>query len=146
MPPQRQSIAKSQADIIALTETKLRENELYQYINIDGYKFIHKDSPTLAGGVGLYIKNSISFYCLLKYKHTVDLHFIENLWIKIENKNKKIYVGVVYRQLVSFPERIELFSNGITIIFHALNNKKSESYILRDLKINLLQLKFNSQI
>ena len=50
-----------QPDIIALTETKLLENKLYWNINIDGFKFIHIDSPTLAGGVGLYIQNSFSF-------------------------------------------------------------------------------------
>ena len=57
--------------------------------------------------MGLYIKNSISF--IASQNINMDLHFVENMWIEIENKNKKIYVGVVYRHSASSPEHTELF-------------------------------------
>ena len=41
--------------IIAISETKLQEGKIYQNIELDGYQFIHRDSITSAGGVGLYI-------------------------------------------------------------------------------------------
>ena len=45
---------KTQPDVIALTETKLKDN-ICGSIELPGYEFIHVNSPTLAGGVGFYI-------------------------------------------------------------------------------------------
>ena len=72
-----------QPNVIALTETKLHENKLYLDIDIDSYKFIHKNSLTFAGGVGLHVKNPISFIAFQNIN--IDLHSVENLWIEIEN-------------------------------------------------------------
>ena len=66
-----------QPNNIALTETKLRLNKLNQNIEIDRYEFIHKDSLTLAGGVGLYTKNLISF--IATQNINIDLYSIKNL-------------------------------------------------------------------
>ena len=44
----------TQPDVIALTETKLKDN-ICGNIELPGYKLIHVNSPTLAGGVGFYI-------------------------------------------------------------------------------------------
>ena len=49
----------------------------------------------IAEGVGLYIKNSISF--VASQNISTDMHSVENPWNKMENKNKKIFVGVIYR-------------------------------------------------
>ena len=48
-------------DIIAITETKFKNYELQTNININGCNFIHSDSDSQAGGVGLYIKIIILF-------------------------------------------------------------------------------------
>ena len=48
-----------QPDIIALTETKLSGNPVYSNIELNGYDFLHADSETTAGGVGLYIQNKL---------------------------------------------------------------------------------------
>ena len=42
-------------DAIAISETKLNANSFLN-LNFSNYKFIRNDSITLAGGVGLYIK------------------------------------------------------------------------------------------
>ena len=42
---------KRRPDVIALTETKLKDN-ICGNIELPGSKFIHVNSPTLAGGVG----------------------------------------------------------------------------------------------
>ena len=46
--------------IIAISETKLRKNNVYN-ISIPGYEFISKASKTNAGGVGLYKTDDIQF-------------------------------------------------------------------------------------
>ena len=52
---------KKSPDIIAITETKLAKNKIVVNIDIEGYNFIHSDSSSRAGGVGLYIKDSLTF-------------------------------------------------------------------------------------
>ena len=47
--------------IIGISETKLQEGKIYQNIKLDGYQFIQRDSITSAGGVGLYISNSLVY-------------------------------------------------------------------------------------
>ena len=44
---------KKLPDIIAITETKLAKNQIVVNIDIEGYNFIHSDSNSRAGGVGL---------------------------------------------------------------------------------------------
>ena len=48
-------------EIIAISETKLRENNIYN-INIPGYSFINTNSRTAAGGVAIYIANELDFF------------------------------------------------------------------------------------
>ena len=88
---------------------------------------------TSAGGVGIYVKSSISYN--LKPTINIDLSSVENLWIEIEiNKKKLVIVGVVYRHLVQTAEQIDLFSRALTNIFHELNSKKSEILRVRRLQ------------
>ena len=50
---------KNQSEIVAISETKIIEGKFNRNIYFDGYNFIHCDSVTRAGGVGLYIKNTL---------------------------------------------------------------------------------------
>ena len=75
---------EKQPEIIALTETKLKENYISGNIELPGYKFIHVNSSTLAGGVGFYIKEKIKFSVLEEFSIYVDA--VENMWIRIETK------------------------------------------------------------
>ena len=45
---------KETPEIIAISETKLQDENIYN-ISIPGYVFLNTNSPTRAGGVGLYI-------------------------------------------------------------------------------------------
>ena len=73
-------------DVVAVSETKLKENMIYSNIELDGYQFIHRNSYTSAGGVGIYVKSSISHN--LKPTINIDLPLVENLWIEIEINKK----------------------------------------------------------
>ena len=72
-------------------------------------------STCSAGGVGIYVKSSISYN--LKPTINIDLSSVENLWIEIEMNKKKLIVGVVYHHPVQTVEQIDLFSRALTNIF-----------------------------
>ena len=54
------SLTKNLDKIEELFETKLNPQKTIN-INICNYDFIHNDSPTNAGGVGLYVKNGLKY-------------------------------------------------------------------------------------
>lgn len=51
---------KETPEIIAISETKLQDENIYN-ISIPGYVFLNTNSPTRAGGVGLYISKELTF-------------------------------------------------------------------------------------
>ena len=59
---------------------------IHSNIELDGYQFIHRNSQTFAGGVGIYGKSSVSYN--LKPTINIDLSSVENLWIEIEINKK----------------------------------------------------------
>ena len=68
--------------IIAISEIKLQEGKIYRNIKLDVYQFIHRDSITSAGGVGLYISNSLVYS--VNPCSNLRLSNAEHLWV--ENK------------------------------------------------------------
>ena len=84
-------------NIIGVCETKLNENINLDPILLNNYTFHFKNSMSKAGGVGIYIKNSII--------HTLrtDLNFTsanyESVWLELSigAHNEKILVGLIYR-------------------------------------------------
>ena len=86
MPPQ----------IIALNETKINKKQGVNFSNtLDGYNFLHSDSGTLAGRVGIYINNSLSY----ELRNDIPTTFgnSESLWIEVCICKKKCVIGVIYR-------------------------------------------------
>lgn len=77
--------------IFCLSETWLHEGVDDSYLNIDNYTFLRRDRGTRGGGVGIYIKNDLSFK-LFQYDST-----IEQLWVFIHLNHKVFAVGVIYR-------------------------------------------------
>ena len=79
---------------IAITETKINKRSNLNSFQLDRYDFIHVDSLTCAGGVGLYINNS------LQYDNRPDLNLRDNnyesVWAEVKVGNKKYTIGVVY--------------------------------------------------
>ena len=52
-------------DIIAISEAKLKQGHFQINIDLDGYNFVHVDSSTIAGVVGLYINDNQLHYEIL---------------------------------------------------------------------------------
>ena len=72
---------KNQPEIVAISETKIIEGKIIQNINLYDYSFIHCDSVTRAGGVGLYIKNTLEYKI---HEHSnAELTNAEHLWVEI---------------------------------------------------------------
>ena len=84
----------SLSDIIAITETKLTLNQIPINIKLDVYVFLHSDSTSKAGGMGLYIKESI--HCTIKQNININLPFVENMWLEVQIMSGPITEGVVY--------------------------------------------------
>ena len=95
--------------MITISETKLKNDELQTNIGINGYNFIHSDSDSQAGSVGLYIKNSISFKIIDELD--LKLNFVEHL-DRSRNKKKLIAVEVVYHHPGYIVNQIELFTKS----------------------------------
>ena len=58
-------------DIVAICETKLKNNLLFPY-SLNNYNFIHAKSSTNAGGVGMFIKSSYLFNKTNKFNLNVN--------------------------------------------------------------------------
>ena len=79
-------------DAIAISETKLNATSSSN-IDIPNYHFFHNDSPSMAGGVGIYLKNTLT-YCL-RNNLFLKTPNCENLWIEIESKISNFCLEVV---------------------------------------------------
>ena len=117
-------------DIIAISETKLKQDFLS---TLPGYTFLQNNSKSNAGGVGLFIKNSINYNIFNQIQlHSVDC---ENLWVELEmGHNERQVVGVIYRH----PNTdIFRFQENLENLLCELNNKKLNYYICGDINIDL---------
>jgi exonuclease III len=70
----------SRPDILAIRETKLNHNNV---VNIDllNYNFFHTDSPTMAGGAGLYINNDLQ--CIHRPDIKFSMPLVESCWLRL---------------------------------------------------------------
>ena len=109
----------------------------------EGDNFIHLDSSSRVGGVGLYIKDSLTF--TLKEKLDLNINSVKNIWIQIETSDNKkpITIGVVYRHPVYVPEQLESFSKAMEELFSKLSSNDKEFYIMGDFNIDLLKAHSN---
>ena len=65
-------------------------------IKLNGYHFYHKGTTTRWGGVGLFIKESLSISICKEFD--LNIPNCEDMWIQLDlRNNKKCIVGVIYR-------------------------------------------------
>lgn len=123
-------------NIIGVCETKLNENINLDPILLNNYTFHFKNSMSKAGGVGIYIKNSII--------HTLrtDLNFTsanyESVWLELSigAHNEKILVGLIYRHPGSSINDFTKQFSDFLLTKNIIQNK--EICIFGDININLL--------
>ena len=125
---------ENEFDIVAISETRLNDKTVVN-TNIPGYDFFQDDSPTAAGGVGLYISKFLkaSFRPDLKLK----LQQVESCWVEFKTANKSsTIVGCIYKHPRA---NIEEFMVKLESILNEINNNKQTVYILGDMNIDLLK-------
>ena len=85
--------------IIALSETRIN---LYPQSNIEipGYTFYYSNSPSKAGGVGVYVSNLVSSD--ITYKYCLKTEKYEELWLNVKLDSKSYFViSTLYRHPAS---------------------------------------------
>ena len=132
---------KETPEIIAISETKLQDENIYN-ISIPGYVFLKTNSPTRAGGVGLYISKELSFIRRRDLEITGD--GIESCWVEFtREKEKNIVIGCIYRH----PSRdCAKLHNALKAQLSNLNNQSKEVFVLVDININFLNYNRDNKI
>ena len=82
-------------EIIAISETKLNSN-LKTFL--PGYTFIHNNSPTNVGGVGTFVKATLSYKTTTEYQ--LNIMECEEIWVKIQLNNTEKVFSVLLDTLI----------------------------------------------
>lgn len=139
-------------DIICVSETWLKEKTPDSLVSLRGYKIFRSDRKTHAGGVAIFVKDSIKCKFKCKNKHPdnntnvlnqnnnvqFDRDKIEYLFVEIASNDKKLLVGCVYRPnryipVDSFMEKLEELTIGYSDLIIAgdfNSNLLSESMLV----------------
>lgn len=127
----KEHISSANYTILCLTETWLSPTTLSDVIAVEGYALVRKDRRLgRGGGVGMYIKNSVSFNLI----HTDD--DIEQLWIKLKINKKQFAVGAAYKP----PNFSHIdFINKLENTISSLLPEYDEIFCLGDFNIDLLK-------
>ena len=121
--------------LIFICETHIRNKPLLN-VNIDGYLFVHKRSPTQAGGVGIYVRSDIRVKCNDYFD--LNLKGCEDLWMDVElNCSKNNYLfGVIYRHPNS---KVNNFLQELNTELSLITQKTKKCIIMGDIKVNLIE-------
>ena len=120
--------------VVAISETKLNASSVSN-INFDNCKFFHNDSVTCAGGVGLYVRETLKFR--LRDDLLLHLQNCEDFWLEIESNETNFILAVINRHS---KQKLSLFNDKLCETLSFLENNKV-NYIVGlcgDTNINLL--------
>ena len=121
--------------LIFICKTRIRHKPLPN-VNIDGYLFMHKPSPTQARSVGIYVRNDIR----VKRNNYFDLNLegCEDLWIDVElNCAKSHYLyGVIYRHPNS---KVNNFLQELNTKLSLITQKNKKCIIMGDINMNVIE-------
>jgi len=99
--------------IIAVTESKIKKKENITFSpNIMGYNFLHSDSVTNAGGVGVYIYDNTSYRLRTDIPNSLDS--FESLWIEVTAHKKQYMLFINTLTITLKPSRKVLVKLYIT--------------------------------
>ena len=119
-------------DAIAISKTKLNSTSSSN-IGIPDYQFFHNDSPSMAGGVGLYLKNTLKYR--LRNNLSLKIPYCENLWIEVESKISNFCLGVVYPH----PKKnFSFVQNKLYLHLHDFETNNINFVVCADININTL--------
>jgi len=79
-------------EFIAISETKLHSN-FNSYL--PGYTFLQANFKTNAGGVGLFVKETLNIKTLNDYN--LNVNDCEEIWVKVQLNNSEKIFSVIYK-------------------------------------------------
>ena len=91
-------ISNKNFDIICISETRLKDQEILVNIDLPGYSYFHTPTKTACGGTLIYYKNYLSAKILSQFCHLVEEIF-ESTFVEIKSNNKSMVVGNIYNFL-----------------------------------------------
>src|SRR5882724_5185459 len=120
-----------QFNIIGLTEIWLQSSLQASFYNNSGYSFeCSLRDNSRYGGVGIYIKNTIS-YSIISYN---ILSGAESIWLKITVETVDIIIGVIYRK----PDSdVNDFLHSLDDAFHTLHIDINTCILMGDFNIDI---------
>ena len=128
--------------IIGISETKINNTPLTN-ISIPNYTFLHANSSTRAGGVGLYILSSISYNLL--GKNQLSSVGCEDLWASLNfpGVQRTVVIAVIY----CYPRTdsnafIKTFNNKLGEI----DCNKNDFYLIGDINLNISESDCSSYV
>ena len=131
-------------DIIAITETKLNSS-IAHLVEIKNYSFIHVESKSSAGGVGMYINKKLAY--LQRSDITIENEDCESMFIEILNlhlkKKSNVIVGVIYRHPRT---NYQTFQSKFCNILHKLHHSNSSYIISGDFNIDVGKQNSDSKV
>ena len=118
--------------IISSSETKIKGKPLTN-LSLPGYSFLHDNSQTNAGGVGVYIHESLRYDEL---DCTINFAGCEDIWIKFTCPitNNIFIIGTIYCHPIT---NVQNFLDCLNLILMKLNDTNKHFFILGDININL---------
>ena len=116
------SMCNVSPDFIAISETKLK-SKCRTNIQIPNDNFVHVDSLTNAGGVGLYVNKKLQYTVRQDLELPIDgCESRESLFIEVKSNNvsgKKCNVGAIYRHPSPNSQSFQLEFTNLLEIMHS---------------------------
>ena len=143
-------------DVICISETKLHDKKINwqsRLVQIPHYKFYFDNSKTLAGGVGMYVREDLSVDVRNDLKLNVDecesvfvdIYLKSNL-VSFSGRQEKITLGCVYRHPRKLKYQIEAFTDALESKLESVATKNSPIFVTGDININMNNIDSNPQV
>ena len=123
---------------MAFSDTRVDDLSLIP--SFKGYHdFQYTTTPTGAGGVGFFLKDSFDYELLPNLK--LNLTLCEDIWLRVTNisnaklNNKGLIIGVIYRHGHNCKNFYEKFSE----LLDSLNSRKEKYLIVGDFNLDLMK-------
>lgn len=131
-------------DIIAVTETKLKNKTPIRNIDIPDYTFEHTPSETNSGGAGIYIKNCFEYETVKKLSMSLK-KVAESIFVEIKNhRHKTFLVGNIYRHP---SNSLHVFNRDfLTDLMTKISKSKKLCVLAGDFNADLLQIESNNHL
>ena len=134
-------------DVLGISETRIDDDSYL--VEVEGYEFESCESPTAAGGVGIYIRKNLQYD--VRDDLSLDDEKCEDKWVEIHlgNPNKhqkdteKIVIGIIYRHpgnnFTSFQEKL-------CSTIYDLNQSNINFMIMGDVNLNIMKYNLATNI